>query len=159
MAKKPSKKQLAARKKFAAMARKRAKQNKTGFIAPVARFAAKYAAGKMLKKKAGIGDTLVRIPSNTRKTKRVTLQRNTAGRFDVLSGDMYNVRTKLESEIKGTLNKIEWTKAALRDKTSGAITKVARTKFKKYLVNLKKALASLKKQLAAQNRLINSNLK
>lgn len=78
--KKPSKKQLAARKKFVAMVRKRAKEKKKAKIGLLPMMA-KYAAGKMLKKKTGIGDTLVRIPSNTRKTKRVTLKRGDAGRF------------------------------------------------------------------------------
>lgn len=66
MAKKkaPSKKQLAARKKFVAMVRKKSK--------------AKKAAAK---KKVKIGDTIVRIPSKTRKNKNVVMQRNKKGMF------------------------------------------------------------------------------
>lgn len=154
MAKKPSKKQLAARKKFTAMVKRRAKEKKKAKIGLLP-MVAKYAAGKMLKRKAGIGDTLVRIPSNTRKTKRVTLQRGAAGRFDVLSGDMYSVRDKLEREIKNVLGAIEVNKHLQSGTKDKKIKKQLSTRCKA----MRKVLAPLRKQLAAQNRLINSNLK
>lgn len=59
----PTKKQIAARKKFVAMVRKKA-----------------------AKKKAAINDTIVRIPSKTRKVRKVTLKRTEKGTFTKISG-------------------------------------------------------------------------
>lgn len=59
----PTKKQLAARKKFTDMVKKKA-----------------------AKKKASINDTIIRVPSKTRKVKKVTLKRSNKGTFQTITG-------------------------------------------------------------------------
>jgi len=60
----PTKKQLAARKKFTAMVKK-----------------------KPANKKTSINDTIIRVPSKTRKVKKVTLKRSNKGTFQTIKGD------------------------------------------------------------------------
>lgn len=60
----PSKKQLAARKKFTAMVKK-----------------------KSAKKKASINDTIIRVPSKTRKVKKITLKRSNNGTFQSIGSE------------------------------------------------------------------------
>jgi hypothetical protein len=71
----PTKKQLAARKKFTAMVKKKA-----------------------AKKKASINDTIIRVPSKTRKVKKITLKRSNKGTFTKISG-MLNKRKKADLKV------------------------------------------------------------
>ena len=103
MAKKPSKKQLAWRKKFAAMARKRSKDKKK-------------------KRKAKInGTTSLKIPTY-RKNKTVNIKRGQSGKFTV--GSINGLQNVI-------LKKLEYDYGDLRIKLLKASTKSEKNKIKK----------------------------